>query len=299
MEQVKTALICYGGGMKVAFTAGALIELAKNFGVTNFDVLIGASSSAPTLTYFYTGQYGAISQMWTKELNTRLFLNKLNLFSGRPIFNLDYLVDEIFRRRYPVDLAKLINQPGDLFIPFYDYQNQKIVYYHNHEKNGFDIWESMKATMTINHHHLPERVSPMSHYVDPELVSPFVYQKAIDLGVTHFLIINADKKQDWSVQQRLGFWLFRIFQTRHFPAEIKGLLKNHLKIIRANQQDFTEFCQNHQVLVVDPLPGIKLSVLQSGHGHLSQVINYGRQALRSKSDNQMLEVFRRRSRELC
>jgi len=125
---VKTALICQGGGMRAAFAAGAGAELGENLGVNKFDIVIGVSGSSTTASYYTSGQFSMIRKVWSENLGTTKLVNKKNIFTKKPIFGINYLIDDILRQQFPLDLEQVKNSPTDLFIPFYDFRNSKISY---------------------------------------------------------------------------------------------------------------------------------------------------------------------------
>jgi predicted patatin/cPLA2 family phospholipase len=112
-----TGLILEGGGMRAGFVAGAIMAL-MDAGVTQFDVGMAASASVPTLTYFATGQREEMENVWRYELNTPKLVcyrnipyASLTLSTKRPVLDIDYLVYNVFKGKYPLDLHHLIHTP--------------------------------------------------------------------------------------------------------------------------------------------------------------------------------------------
>ena len=108
-------LVLEGGGMRAGFVAGAIMALMDKR-LIDFDVALAVSASVPTLAYFVTGQRKEIEQVWRHELNTSKLVCYRNIpaapftLSGkRPVLNIDYLVYEVFKKRYPLDLNALLN----------------------------------------------------------------------------------------------------------------------------------------------------------------------------------------------
>lgn len=297
MEIRKTALICQGGGMKGAFVAGAVYGLAKDYGIKQFDVLIGASSSAPTLTYYLTGQIEEIKQVWETELAKSALIKKSNFFKGEPVFNINYLVETVFQKRYPLALAKLQSAPGDLFIPFYNFITDQIEFYHNHNPNQrLDIWQALKATMTVHDKYLSQDQGP-NCYADPALVSPLVYQKAIEEGCHDYLIITNRYFPKERLRNWLSYRLFYLFQSRHFPKVVRAKLKKRPQIIKKGRAEFQEFSKNHQVFVIQPPPGVKFSIVANKVSAIKAALECGRQAVQT-INGQTLKEFLARSDQL-
>jgi predicted patatin/cPLA2 family phospholipase len=106
-------LVLEGGGMRAGFVAGVLMALMDK-GWTGFDAAVAVSASVPTLAYFASGQRKVMETVWRQELCTRKLVcyhnlpaASLALSTQRPLVNIDYLVDEVFKERYPLDLAAM------------------------------------------------------------------------------------------------------------------------------------------------------------------------------------------------
>jgi predicted patatin/cPLA2 family phospholipase len=107
-------LILEGGGMRAGFVAGALMALMDK-GFVDFDVALAVSASIPTLAYFVAGQREEMERVWRDELNTpnlvcyrNIPAASLALSTKRPVLNIDYLVYEVFKKKYPLDIQALL-----------------------------------------------------------------------------------------------------------------------------------------------------------------------------------------------
>jgi len=108
-------LILEGGSMRAGFVAGALMALMDK-GLTSFDVAVAVSASVPTLAYFAAGQRRCIEKIWREEIDSAKLVCYRNLpltiiYPSKrwPVLDIDYIVDEVFKRKYPLDVAALIN----------------------------------------------------------------------------------------------------------------------------------------------------------------------------------------------
>ena len=116
-------LILEGGGMRAGFTAGALMALSDT-GLVNFDVAMAVSASIPSLAYFTAGQREELETVWREELNTPKLVCYRNIPAAsialspkRPVLDIDYLVYEVFKKKYPpgpLSFAPTTRFPPDL-----------------------------------------------------------------------------------------------------------------------------------------------------------------------------------------
>jgi predicted patatin/cPLA2 family phospholipase len=107
-------LVLEGGGMRAGFVAGALMALMDKR-LTGFDVALAVSASVPTLAYFAAGQREEMEKVWREELNTPKLVCYRNIPATslapsvkRPILDIDYLVYEVFKQKYPLNLDAVL-----------------------------------------------------------------------------------------------------------------------------------------------------------------------------------------------
>lgn len=110
-------LVLEGGGMRAGFVAGAVMALMDKL-LTGFDAALAVSASVPTLAYFAAGQREAVEKVWRYELSTPKLVCYKNIPVAslapsvkRPILNIDYLVYEVFKEKYPLNLDAVLANP--------------------------------------------------------------------------------------------------------------------------------------------------------------------------------------------
>jgi predicted patatin/cPLA2 family phospholipase len=107
-------LILEGGSMRAGFVAGAVMALMDQ-GMTSFDTAVGVSASVPTLAYFAAGQRRSIEKIWREEIDSKVVhyrnlpLTFVHPSKRWPILDIDHLVDEVFKRKYPLNVSALLN----------------------------------------------------------------------------------------------------------------------------------------------------------------------------------------------
>ena len=90
----KTALIVEGGAMRGAWAAGVLALLQER-GRRQYDLVYAASSGALSAAYFVADMWGPGLSIW-RELASKV-VRKSNFLRRKPIIDLAYLVDHVFR----------------------------------------------------------------------------------------------------------------------------------------------------------------------------------------------------------
>ena len=98
----KIALILSGGGMAASYNFGALLALVEKYQFISPDIVITGSGSAGTASYYIAGQHN--SNIWGDLLSTKKFINFLRFWK---IIDIDYLIDEIFKKQDPLQSEKI------------------------------------------------------------------------------------------------------------------------------------------------------------------------------------------------
>src|SRR5581483_1480122 len=121
----RTALVVEGGGMRGAYAAGALVGL--DAAGERFDAVYASSSGACSAAYLHARQPEGL-RIWQEHLDGAKLLRARNLLVGRPYLDLEYLVDEVFARRVPLDLARLRAAEAPLWITLTDARTGRAEY---------------------------------------------------------------------------------------------------------------------------------------------------------------------------
>ena len=113
----KTALIVEGGAMRGAWAAGVLAFLQES-GRRQYDLVYAASSGACSAAYFVADMWEPGLTIW-RELACKV-VRKSNFLRRKPIIDLAYLVDHVFRQRVPLSVEALQKAPTRFFIVLTD-----------------------------------------------------------------------------------------------------------------------------------------------------------------------------------
>lgn len=292
---MKTAIFVHGAAMRGAFAAGALYELQK-LGIKSADSLRAVSSSTPTLAYFAAGQFEDIKQIWTEDLPLAKITSVSNFFLGHSAFNPQKLVDKVFRELRPLNWQRILSSKQEFCIYAYDFKQKALVQFNSAENfAGRDPWDLLVGAMTVHNEMLTGEHKDL---VDANLFPYCLYQEPLPLDYKYLVIDNFSFWQ-WGIRQRLGFYMFRLFQSRSFPPEVKRMLKNRLALNRPALEKFEEFLATHQVLTlkypkhVAPRP---LSVMATKQQNLKALFALGQKTAQeffSQHESEMQDfVFR-------
>ena len=185
-------LILEGGAMRAGFVAGAMMAL-MDMGLTDFDMARAVSASVPTLAYFAAGQRREIEIVWRQELCTpdlvcyrNIPATSLALSTNRPLIDIHYLVYDVFREKYPLNLENLMKARTTCLFAVTRLPKGRLGFLKTDDN---DIYETMRASMAIpGCYPKPVRIDG-DDYVDGGTVNSLPVDDLINGGVKKVLAI--------------------------------------------------------------------------------------------------------------
>ncbi len=115
-DGARVALVIEGGGMRGVVGAGAASAL-RDLGVADcFDDIYGVSAGALTAAYLAAGCSRVATPIYWETLLPARFLRPARALRGRPVMNLDYLIDEAVTELVPLDEAAIAANPVRLHV---------------------------------------------------------------------------------------------------------------------------------------------------------------------------------------
>jgi len=178
--------------MRAGFVAGALMALA-DLGITRFDRALAVSASVPTLAYFAAGQREELETVWREELNTPKLVCYRNIPATsihpsvtHPILDIDYLVYEVFKKKYPLDLNRLLQSRMDCRFAATSVSSGELVLLDPQEA---DIYQIFKATLAVPGCYPGAVFVNGLEYADGGTVDPLPVRRFAETGATRFLAI--------------------------------------------------------------------------------------------------------------
>ncbi len=184
--------------MRAGFVAGALMALMDK-GLVDFDVALAVSASIPTLAYFAAGQREDIERVWREELNTPKLVcyrnipaASLALSPKRPVLNIDYLVYEVFKKKYPLDIQALLNSKTRCLFAMTKTPDASLAFL---SPGDNDIYSTFKAALAVPGCYPRAVRVGESEYVDGGTVNPLPVKSLLDKKM-HRLIAILTKPLD-------------------------------------------------------------------------------------------------------
>ena len=183
-DHVSTALVMEGGGLRGAFGAGVLDELARQ-GTPAFDDLVAVSSGSPTAIYYATGQAAAGTRIWRHHTHSAQLIAARNLLAGRPIMDIDRLV-RVFQHTVQLDHAALAACPSRVWIGLTDCTTGSPRYVRATPANVFELLRAAMALPVANGRVVPVEGRPA---IDGGVAAPIPLRHALSLHPERTLVV--------------------------------------------------------------------------------------------------------------
>jgi predicted patatin/cPLA2 family phospholipase len=115
-DGARIALVIEGGAMRGVVSAGMVWALEDLGYAHAFDAVYGSSAGAINAAYFLAGQAGLGTTIYFEDINTRAFIDLSRAWRGLPIVDLRFLLDDVARRRKPLDVGRVIESTTPLSV---------------------------------------------------------------------------------------------------------------------------------------------------------------------------------------
>ena len=179
----KTALIIEGGAMRGAWAAGVLAFLHQR-GLRQYDLTYAASSGACSAAYFVAGMWQPGLSIWREHACK--VVRKINFLRHKPVIDLAYLVDHVFRRHVPLSVDALQKAPTRFFIVLTDCHTGEPVYFHAHDERIFD---ALRATSSMPLATRGYDYVDGHPFADGGIADPIPIRRAIQDGATDITVV--------------------------------------------------------------------------------------------------------------
>ena len=179
--------------MRGAFVGGVLASMIRHLPVSHFDLAVGVSSGSCSLSYYVTEPTGnpyagtQFLNVWRHELTGSQLINYLNPLRGKTFLNQEYLIDELFGRKYRLKSERL---NGDDVPPFYVVvTNLKTLAPEYIRATAENVLHLLKAATSLPIATRGKRKMGDSIYTDGGIIDPLPVQAVLDAGYRDLTVI--------------------------------------------------------------------------------------------------------------
>jgi predicted patatin/cPLA2 family phospholipase len=191
---MKIGIVATGGGLRCAYSAGALLALAEKYGLKEPYALGAESGSAGNALYYLAKQYSLVRKVWNNYIADPKFVNRTGL-------HVDYLIDTIFKKKAPLDIRALEVSKTKYFISIANAITGDTEFVTN--KSFFDYYETLRAAKALPIVYGKRVRLGLKTYIDGSMTSDIdsLAKKVLSTGVTTLITINCEPARRDSVSK--------------------------------------------------------------------------------------------------
>jgi predicted patatin/cPLA2 family phospholipase len=187
-DGLRIALVAEGGAMR-GVIAGGMVSAIESEGFAHcFDLMIGTSAGACALAYLRAGQARFGTRIFYEDINNQTFINPMRTLRRRPIVDIDFLVDTVFRTVKPLDICRLREPGATLIATATDVDVAETVYLTDFATSD-GVFENLRATTQMPLLASGPVEIERRRLLDGGILSLLPLQAARAYGATHVVLI--------------------------------------------------------------------------------------------------------------
>jgi len=191
----RVALAIEGGGMRGSVSAGMALAVHELGMLDAFDAVYGASAGALAAAWLLSSRpQGLLGCLDPRFM--RACIRKTNLLRGRPMVDIERLIEEIYIREYPLDYASVLRTPIELHLLATDIDTGEPVDLYSKTTDIDSLRLALRASTALPV--LAGRPIALGdrRYFDAGLAESVPFRQALKDGATHVLVLRSKALHD-------------------------------------------------------------------------------------------------------
>ncbi|MEO8426040.1 MAG: patatin family protein [Verrucomicrobiota bacterium] len=264
----QTALIVEGGAMRGAWAAGVLAFLHER-SERQYDLVYAASSGACSAAYFVAGMWEPGLTIW-REYASKV-VRKTNFLRRKPIIDLAYLVDYVFKERIPLSVEALQKSPTRFYIVLTDCDTGEPIYFHARDKR---IFEALRATSSMALATRGFELVDGHPYADGGVSDLIPIRRALEDGATDITVVLTHST-DIRLKPMPAF-LGRLAYPQYPAVASAWTARQHVRFNDAMEL-ITKPPQGVRIRVFSPIKPMRVSALTGANDRIQAAVSLGRE----------------------
>lgn len=214
----KTGIIIEGGAMRSIYAAGILdYFLEQKIEIPN---VLAVSAGAYAGMNYVSGQKGRVLEAVIKPLKEYKYLGIGTFFKKGTFFDMEYLFNEIPKKKVPFDFEAFLNSAKHFLISTTDCITGKCIY-HDQFQDQDEFWRICK---TANSLPFIARITPINGVpmLDGGVADAIPVKKALEEGWDRLIVILT-RKEDYRKKYRPLYQFFVRRVYRKYPELVRVL----------------------------------------------------------------------------
>jgi len=196
----RVALAIEGGGMRGVVSAGMTAALEQLGLRDSFDELHGASAGAFNAAFLLADQAAYLTTLYQYGFGDPRFVSALRALRGGPLFDMDYVIGEVWSSRRPLRFDAILSSPIDLHCTATDADRVEIV-----DLTELRDDEEIKCALRASAR-LPWLAGPPAHFRGRRLLDATLFHYAVRQGAQPQTGTTVADLHDLSAGLIVGAW---------------------------------------------------------------------------------------------
>jgi predicted patatin/cPLA2 family phospholipase len=242
-------LVVQGGGMRAAYSAGAIVPLIEYGFEDTFDHVVGSSAGGINGAYF-VDRHPETMDTYMNELTSKNFVN---LLRREKMVDVDYAIDVILKQKHPISAANLAKAHTKIHIVVTDAKTGKKVVISDHHKFA-QIYEELRATSALPLLYDRPVLLDGKYYIDGSVADSIPIDVAMKLGCTDIVVIMNTQTKSYRFDrrhERLVKHLIRRF-AKKYNAAVRRKLPTDERLLQVNLRRLTRPHKKVRVYLLEP-----------------------------------------------
>jgi predicted patatin/cPLA2 family phospholipase len=186
----RVVLAIEGGGMRGTVSAGMALAVQELGLLPLFDAVYGASAGAISSTWLLSSRPEGL-RGWTDPAFAKALIRKRNLLRGRPIVDVEQLIEVVYRHEFPLDFASVLANPIELHPLATDIATGASVDLHDALVDEATLRLAMRASAALPL--LAGGPVPVGgrRFLDAGVAESIPFRQALRDGATHVLVLRS------------------------------------------------------------------------------------------------------------
>ncbi|MGW0248895.1 patatin-like phospholipase family protein [Nocardia goodfellowii] len=186
----RLVLVIEGGGSRGVY-AGGMVCALEELGLGGiFDAVYGTSAGALNGAWFLSGRVVSGMRTWTDPAILRRTVDSARMLRGRPAFDLNWLVDQVYDGIEPMDFPAILNNPTTFHPVATDIRTGLAVDLQPFIVDKLTLQTALRASAGLPILAGPPVPLADSRYLDGGLAESVPIRIAVRDGATHALVLR-------------------------------------------------------------------------------------------------------------
>lgn len=263
-------LIGQGGGMTASYHVGVISGIKEKFGFSGLRRIVSSSASAATYSYLLSGQYDSIVPIWRHLLDSGKFVSLTKFPLGKGVMNINYLVDEVIKEKFPLDLESLRTSPIDLEVGVTSAETGISKYYNKND--SVDFFELLRASCAVPYFSRGKVCFDGDYYYDGTIGSVSGLERVFD---DQNLLIVLTRPQKLLRKAILGRKILKWFLIRKETQALQETIWNMVAIYNEVPKVIDELSKERNIVVIQPENNLPMFRIDPRLSRLERTIQQG------------------------